>query len=244
MTTAPTSPSPAKKKKRRWGRTFRNWFIGLIGPFVVRTWIRSLRLRLLGDLSVVNGAPRIPPSCICVFWHQRILLLAGSFPKSGFRVLVSQHGDGEMIARVIRGLDMKPIRGSSTRGGARACLEILREKEQNGRLNVGLTPDGPRGPPHVFQEGAIFLASRTGLPIHPITLSARRFLRLPTWDGFILPCPFTRAIAHLGEPLIVPPDIDREAAEKLRQEAERRLRELTESTDRDFNELYRKAARL
>ncbi len=241
MTT--TSTAPGKKKKRRWGRKLRNWFVGRVGPWILRAWMGTLRCRFVGNIPVKNGRPEAPARCICVFWHQQILLLSGLFRDSGFRILISQHGDGDMGAKVLEGLGMRPVRGSSTRGGARACLEILRDKGDNGRLNVGITPDGPRGPSHVFQNGAIFLASRTGLPLYPVAIRVRRCLRLPSWDRLILPCPFTRAILNVGEPMIVKPDIERAEVEVLRQEAERRLRELTDLTERDLDELYRTARR-
>lgn len=240
--TGSTDSRPVKKKSRRLGRRFRNWLIGLLGPRLVRLWIMTVRLRFHGDVRVVEGKPRAPTNGIFVFWHQRMLILAGYFKDSGFRVLISQHGDGEMIARVIEGLGMKPIRGSSTRGGARACLEILREEP--GGLNVAITPDGPRGPRHVFQDGAIFLASRTGLPVYPVAVSARRAFQLPTWDGFLLPFPFTRAVLALGAPIPVPADADRDTLERLRAEAEKRLRELTETADRELEALYRKAIKV
>ncbi len=231
-----------KHKRRRWGRKLRNWFVGSIGPVIVSLWIRSLRLRFIGITPGKPGQPSCSTFGIVVFWHQRMLVLAGGFRGTGFRVLVSQHGDGEMIARVIEGLGMKAIRGSSTRGGARACLEILRENSHG--VDVAITPDGPRGPRYVFQDGAIYLASRTGLPIYPVTVTPRRYAILPTWDGLILPCPFTAALVRAGEPIHVPPALEREGIETLRQDAERRLRDLTESTDRDFEVLYRTAGRV
>lgn len=233
---------PIKRKKKRRGRQLRNWIIGFVGPTLLRLWLRSLRLRGLGQLNSTRRRIQVPLGGIYVFWHQRILTLSAAFKGSGIRILISQHGDGEMISRVILGLGMIPVRGSSTRGGARACLEILRGP--NSDASLAISPDGPRGPPRVFQNGAIYLASRTGFPIYPITVTVRRCWYLPTWDKFLLPCPFSRALFHLGEPIVVPPDAGRETIEALRQEAESKLRELTEVTDREFEVLYATAQRL
>jgi lysophospholipid acyltransferase (LPLAT)-like uncharacterized protein len=137
---------------------------------------------------------------------------------------------------------MRTIRGSSRRGGAQAVREMLAADART--VNLAITPDGPRGPRHVFQAGAVYVASRTGLPVYPATIAFRRACKLPTWDGFLLPCPFTRALLRLGAPVEVPPEIERESIEGWRGQLEDRLRRLTEETDRSFEELYRQAKRL
>jgi hypothetical protein len=171
-----------------------------------------------------------------------MLAFAGFYRNSGVRVLISQHGDGEMIARVIARLGMQPVRGSSTRGGARAILALLRQSDD--LANIVITPDGPQGPKHVFQGGAIYLASRTGLPIYPVAVSFERSFSLRTWDGFLMPLPFTRGLFRIGKPLKVPPEIGREEFQASRKLAEEALRELTDSTDQQFSELWDKAREL
>ncbi|MBI4601300.1 MAG: lysophospholipid acyltransferase family protein [Planctomycetes bacterium] len=238
------SAADARPRKRRWRhlqRRVRNWIAGLIGPTVIWAWTRTLRIRSAGAVRTRGTMYFGEGAGIYVFWHQRMLVLAGIYRRSGTRVLISEHGDGELIARIIGRLGMKPIRGSSTRGGVRATLELLREVESD--VNFAITPDGPRGPRHVFQEGAIYLASRTGLPIYPVTVACRRRWQLPTWDGFIVPLPFTATIVRFGEPLRFPADLSREQLEAARLEAERRLRDLTEDTDREFEALYAGASR-
>jgi lysophospholipid acyltransferase (LPLAT)-like uncharacterized protein len=141
-----------------------------------------------------------------------------------------------MIARVVALLGMQPVRGSSTRGGSRAVLEILRDKKSD--VTIAITPDGPRGPRHHFHEGAVYLASRTGLPVFPVAVSFQHFGRLPTWDQFVVPRPFTRTIVRLGEAVRVPPDSDREGIEAVRRSLEETLRALTEETDANFSALY------
>jgi lysophospholipid acyltransferase (LPLAT)-like uncharacterized protein len=228
----------ARKRRRHLKRKIRNFLLGVVGPPLVSLWTRTLRVRYLGVEQRVHKLPRRPTG-IFVFWHQRMLAFAGVFQHTGFRVIVSQHGDGEMIARIVEGLGMQAIRGSTTRGGVHALREILRDSDRD--VQIAITPDGPRGPRFAFREGAIYLASRSGLALFPVAVSFASYISLPTWDGFIIPRPFTRTVMRLGEKIVVPPDIEREEIEKLRSEAERRLRELTESTDSDFTELYRKA---
>jgi lysophospholipid acyltransferase (LPLAT)-like uncharacterized protein len=228
-----------KKRRRHFIRKVRNLLVRVLGPPLVRWWMKSLRVRWLGE--DIRRERRLPatPAGIYVFWHQRMLALAGLLAGSRLKVLVSQHGDGQMIASVVSGLGMQAIRGSSTRGGTKALLEILREKELQGALAI--TPDGPRGPKYVFREGAVYLASRTGLPIHLVTVSFQRYVSLPTWDGFIIPWPFSRTIVRLAETIHLPPDLGREELELHRKRIEGRLVEVTESTDREFRDLYGKA---
>jgi hypothetical protein len=223
---------------RRSRRKLRNWVLGVLGPPLVRAWAGSLRVRILTDVDVDldHGRIRIP-DCIALVWHQRLFTLASSFPNSGFSTLVSQHADGEMLARVLEGIGLKAVRGSSTRGGVQAIRELMRTGK--GPVRIAITPDGPRGPPFVLQQGAIYLASRTGLPIFPVAVGLGSAWHLPTWDGFLLPKPFSRALLRIGEKLEVPPDLDRDGVESWRRRVEASLRELTEDTDRKFAELYR-----
>ena len=237
--TADIEAPRAKPRRKRFGRKLRNHVAALLGPPIVRALACSLRFRFIceGFRVEENGLPITPTNGIFVFWHQRILAFAGFFRDCRFRVLISQHGDGEMIARIIERLGMVPIRGSSTRGGARAILELIREAKEP--VNIAITPDGPRGPRHRFQEGALYLASKTGLPIYPVTVAFARRASLPTWDGFIVPAPFTKALIRVADPVRVPPDLSRQDVEPLRAKLEEALRNLTASTDEDFEALWK-----
>ena len=230
------------RKRRRIFRRIRNWLAGTIGPPIVRAWASTLRFRWLADDAAMDAMLPDSPGGIYVFWHQRMLALAGSFRNSGFRVLISEHGDGEMIARIIARLGMRPVRGSATRGGARAVLELLRDEKDG--VRIAITPDGPRGPRHFLHEGTVYLASRAGLAIHPVAVAFKRYRELPTWDGFILPAPFSPALVRVGVPIRVPPGLDRDAMEAERKRVEEALRQLTESTDREFADLYARARKM
>lgn len=223
-------------------RKLRNLTVGLVGPPLVRLWTRSLRIRWLGEIRVRNGVPDTATNGIVVFWHQRLLLFGGYFRNSGYHALISQHRDGDMLARVVARLGMRPVRGSTTRGGTRALREIL--TEDLSRLRLAITPDGPRGPRHVFQAGAVYVAARTGLPVYPVTVAYARAWSLRSWDGFLLPHPFTRGLVHLGEPVRVPDVAERESVESWRLELERSLRELTNRTDEEFEKLYAEGRRI
>lgn len=235
------SKSAWKRFRRQYLRPVRNAFIGCIGAPLVRLWIGSLRMRWHGDVYRVNGLPNGLRRGIYVFWHQGLLTIAGSFRDSGSRIVISSHGDGELIARIAEKLGNAPVRGSSTRGGSRVMLELLRGGEDDG--NIAITPDGPRGPKHHVHSGTIYLASRSGLPIYPVAVKNSRALELGTWDNFLLPLPFSRGLVALGDPMNVPPDADRETIESHRAALQEQLQRLTRTSNENFSALYAAARR-
>ncbi len=129
-------------------------------------------------------------SLIAVFWHGEILPVTWAHRggSSGMAPVISRHSDGEVIARIVEGLGYRTVRGSTTRGGVRALLETAQHVE-NG-VTVAFTPDGPRGPRHVFAPGALIVAQRTGRPIVGIGVSASRAWRVRSWDRHLVPKPF------------------------------------------------------
>lgn len=129
------------------------------------------------------------------------------------------------MARVIGLFGVQPVRGSSSKRGAQAMLELSQFAEQG--YDVALTPDGPRGPRYVCKEGAIYLAQMTGLGIVPASYHLGWKICLKSWDRFQVPLPFSRVTVTLGEPLAVPRDASGEARESLRRELDRRLQAVT-----------------
>jgi lysophospholipid acyltransferase (LPLAT)-like uncharacterized protein len=140
-------------------------------------------------------------------------------------VLVSQHLDGQVIARILERLGYHTGRGSSTRGGGEGVRALLAHA-QVGR-DLAVTPDGPRGPAEVVKPGVIYLASRSGLPVIPVAAASRPSRRLESWDGFRVPGPFARVRVAMGPPLRVPAVLDDTARERWRQRLESALREMT-----------------
>lgn len=147
-------------------------------------------------------------------------------------VLISQHRDGELIARIIQRLGFVSVRGSTTRGGTKAIFEMA-NKGTSG-YDVAITPDGPKGPKFKVQLGTVYIAQRSGMPIVPITNSAKSRWTLPSWDGFLIPKPFSKAVIIIGEPIYVPPELTPPELEEKRKEAERKLLELTQKADNYF----------
>jgi lysophospholipid acyltransferase (LPLAT)-like uncharacterized protein len=175
----------------------------LLTAVAVKKLVDSLDLRL--DHGPAGPHPVDPRDTryIYVFWHEAVLI--PTVFRAPAHVLTSQHADGEFLASAVGHMRFKSIRGSSTRGGSAALLNLIRASQ---KTHLVITPDGPRGPRRRVQPGAVFLASVTGLPIVPIGIGFRNAWRLRSWDKFAIPKPFSGVRAVLGAPLSVPAGIE------------------------------------
>lgn len=189
--------------------------VGVAGAGLVRGLGRTLRFRLEGTehLAVCRSERR---PVILAFWHAWILPLAYLHRGEGIVVLTSEHGDGEYITRVIERMGFSTARGSSTRGGTRGLRELVRAARE-GR-DLGITPDGPRGPARRFKQGGLVAAKLTGARVVPMAVSAEGVHRLGSWDGFVIPRPFARIRVRYGAPHSIPRDageaeLDRHASQ-------------------------------
>jgi lysophospholipid acyltransferase (LPLAT)-like uncharacterized protein len=138
---------------------------------------------------------------IYAFWHGRQAFLVYLHQGDQLRQLVSKSKDGELIARICHSFGIATIRGSSSRRGAGALLELVSEVERGGW--VAVTPDGPKGPLRKVQNGVLVLAQKTGAPIVPVAYGARRTWIFKSWDEFIVPKPFNRISMVYGAPLYI-----------------------------------------
>lgn len=144
---------------------------------------------------------------IYAFWHQRQVFFTWSHRDASAAVLVSKSKDGEMIAETMRLSRIDAVRGSSSRGGAAAAREMV-EILRSGK-DVGITPDGPKGPARKVKEGALRVAQLSGAPIVPIGNAVSNKLEFAkAWDRFQIPLPFGRAVVIYGEPVRVGPNDD------------------------------------
>jgi lysophospholipid acyltransferase (LPLAT)-like uncharacterized protein len=139
--------------------------------------------------------------------------------------LVSASKDGAFLAAILEAFDVQPVRGSSSRRGMQALLELQTWAERG--LNLALTPDGPRGPCYHVQEGAILLAQITGLPIIPLSYHATRKWELKSWDRFQIPLPFSRCEITYDAPIRIPRELSDEARENARSNLENRLKAIS-----------------
>ncbi|MDX8397034.1 MAG: lysophospholipid acyltransferase family protein [Mariprofundaceae bacterium] len=156
---------------------------------------RSIRWDFVGERYQKGCAPYL-----LSFWHARILMTPYAYQGWDGSMLISEHRDGAYIAdaMAMMGL-MDAARGSSSQGGARAFLKMIRLARQ-GR-SLGVTPDGPKGPAEVVQPGAVQLAKKSGLPLRAVCYAAKRHWRINSWDKFYIPKPFTRGVFIIGEPI-------------------------------------------
>lgn len=168
-----------------------------------------------------------------VFLHAHILpAVHACRDRPSVAALISTHRDGELIARVCGHMGFELIRGSSTRGGARAALEIVRSCRDK---TILVTPDGPRGPRGKVEPGFIQLAGLTGLPIRVMSFAASRARRLNSWDRFLIPKVFARIRGNLGEPIVVPKRVDAATAAHLAAELSRTMLEAELATERELS---------
>jgi lysophospholipid acyltransferase (LPLAT)-like uncharacterized protein len=155
------------------------------------------------------------------FWHGRILPGTLYFRRRGIVVITSENFDGEWIARIIERFGYATARGSSSRGGLRAMLQLVRDMEEG--KPAGFTIDGPRGPARVAQPGAIWLARATGNPVLPFHAEASSYWTANSWDRTQIPKPFSTVALVIGEPLEVPANTTDDQLGAARRELERRL---------------------
>ena len=177
-------------------------------------------LRVLGStwrITVVNNAPwrrlrQMNRGFIFSLWHGQLLPLLWQHRGEGVLVLISEHRDGEYVARAASSLGFGLIRGSSTRGADRALISMGRELQAG--KEVAITPDGPKGPSQKFAPGALIAAQRSDSFIVPVAASADRAWRLKSWDRFMIPKPFARVTIAYGEPAKVSATSPRAAADE------------------------------
>jgi len=180
---------------RRFGAPLAALLIRLLGA--------SVRLRVQDPHGVLDKLGREP--MIFAFWHCRILLMPYIYRKlvhgRRLKVMMSRSRDGEFISEVAARFGIEAVRGSSSRGGIAALLEIARALRQGG-CDMGITPDGPRGPRCQVQEGILALARHSGAPVVPIYYHTHWKWEAGSWDRFQVPFPFTCCDLYLGEPIL------------------------------------------
>jgi lysophospholipid acyltransferase (LPLAT)-like uncharacterized protein len=177
-----------------------------------------------GNFETIMADNKIP---IYSFWHDRIFAGTYYFRNRGIVVITSRSRDGEYIARFIKRLGYGSVRGSSTRGGVGALVEMIRLMRQGHPM--AFTVDGPRGPRYEAKKGAVLLAKKTSNPIMPFVVESAKFWTVNSWDRLRIPKPFTRARLIIGEPIYVPANADDAGIEEKRLELQKALDDLVET---------------
>lgn len=202
--------------------------IAWVGASLLRSIGASVRLEVDDRCGLSKGEVDRP--VIWLFWHNRVLLMPYVYKKLGRTrlgtVLTSPSGDGEIIARIVKRFGFDAVRGSSNKRPAAALRELARCLKAGS--DVAITPDGPRGPRYCVQPGAIKLAQLSGCPLMAVHVQYRASWAMKTWDGFLIPRPFTQVKLTL-EPLVeVPRDADKRTLEEIRSSLESRMRKAME----------------
>jgi len=204
-----------------------------IAAWLIFATIRAVSLTLRYDWnprSKVTDKRPPGPGIYCV-WHNRLALCLVAYDKyskrfntntPGMAAMVSASKDGGFLSGILECFGVQPVRGSSSRRGPQALLELTTWAERG--YDLAITPDGPRGPCYVVQDGVMSLAQLTGLPILPFTYNLQWKIRLKSWDRFQIPLPFSRCEMVLGNPVRVPREATDAEREELRQSLETILR--------------------
>jgi lysophospholipid acyltransferase (LPLAT)-like uncharacterized protein len=233
--TPPPPVPPVKKRKSgvivphkpRWYQR-----LGAFGMFVLlRAVMITVRCRFRDHSEYF--APNAPGPAIFCFWHNRLASCIKIYeghrkPNTsgrGMAALISASRDGAFLAGILERFGVQPVRGSSSRRGPQALLELTTWAERGYDLTI--TPDGPRGPCYQIQEGVTSLAQVTGLPIVPVAFNVGWKLRVKSWDRFQIPLPFACCEVIVGRVLRVPGAATDAERESLRQQLEADLRAIT-----------------
>jgi lysophospholipid acyltransferase (LPLAT)-like uncharacterized protein len=194
-----------------------------LGYPIINALGHTLRWRTEGleHVDAIRASGRQP---VMAFWHGRILPATFYFRRQGIVVITSENFDGEWIARIIERFGYGTARGSTSRGAARALLQLKRDMAAG--KPAAFTLDGPRGPARVAQPGAVWLAKATGNPILPFHIEADRYWTANSWDHTQIPKPYATAAIAIGEPIAVDSDADAHEIERSRLLLEERLRVL------------------
>lgn len=203
---------------------FANWVVARLGTWALQTLFLTVRVdhrQVVEDGTPYRSATGAVRYCFCI-WHDAIVTAVFSLRTFKLSGLISRHQDGGYLAHAVQMVGITPVRGSASRGGAQATKQLIDQPD----LHVCITPDGPRGPRRMMKDGIVFLASRTGRPVVPTTLTATSYWSIPGgWSDMLIPKPFSRALLLAGAPIDVPNDLTREQiseyAEFIQKEMDR-----------------------
>lgn len=200
-------------------------FVAPVLAVIYRVWFRTLRFTVINRKHFDRGR-KDARRLVIALWHDELFPMPGynRSCKLKLAIVVSQSRDGELIARMLESLGFRTARGSSTRGGLRALVEVRRLMRDE-HMDVAITVDGPRGPRHEVKEGAVYLAARTGSLIQPVRAVCNRAKRFKSWDRFQMPWPFSHVQLIFGEPYAIETSEAGDADEALLKRETARLKE-------------------
>ena len=205
--------------------------IGIIGKIFIDFLFFTIRIKRAGFEGAGQGGDS--EKVIYAIWHSRMLLFSYLYKGVSGITLVSESNDGEIATRIIHRQGNKVFRGSTTRGGLRAMVKLIKALKEKDHV-VFITVDGPQGPRCKVQPGVIALAKKTGYPILAASYSGKKIKVFSSWDRFVLPLPFTTCRVVYGSPMIVQKDADKEEEKRCRVKLENELNQITDEADQFF----------
>lgn len=163
-----------------------------LGSILVRILCATLRYKVIDEAGFLDEA--VPRPAILLIWHNRILAMPALYRRyyvrrKGLRVLTSASRDGAYLSEFVRWFGLDSVRGSSSRRGAAALLDLIRTLEDG--FDLCVTPDGPRGPRYSLGPGVILLSERCNVPLMPLLIEYSAYWRFTSWDGFAVPKPLS-----------------------------------------------------
>lgn len=209
-------------------KILKNRFAKKVLPYflakAIKTIGRTIRLKIINEEVYLN-LKRDNKKLIYTTWHNRLFFVPYYIKDRNIHILVSESRDGKYLSNTFKYLNFYPIEGSSTRGGLKAAIKMIRMLKKG--FDGGITPDGPQGPKYFLKRGVIDIAQKTGHTILPITYGVAKKWQLGTWDSFIIPFPFTRGVLIYGQPFEVGRELSEEEIEEERVKVEKELQRIT-----------------
>ena len=219
---------PVIPHKPKWHQRLAAWIIWLAVSAISAT----IRYRLHDPHGYMKHKD-FSQTIFCI-WHNRLALCMKIYFKfarergtaPGLAGLVSASRDGALLTAVFERFAVQPVRGSSSRRGGQALLELTTWAQRG--YDLAITPDGPRGPRYVVADGAVTLAQVTALPLVPASYHLNWKIEAKSWDGFQIPLPFARCDIYIGQAMRLPRETTDAEREEFRKQLETKLRSITQ----------------
>jgi lysophospholipid acyltransferase (LPLAT)-like uncharacterized protein len=232
---APAPADPARPKSIGVVIPNQPTFAQRVAAWIISVFLRCVALTLRyrwTDRSGFFSQAAVPNAIFCI-WHNRLALCMQIYhgyikkhkQSAGLAAMVSASKDGALLSGVLERFGVQPVRGSTSRRGRQALLELTRWSRRG--YDLAITPDGPRGPCYQVQDGVMSLAQLTGLPIVPVSYSLGWKIRLKSWDRFQIPLPFSRCEMIFEKPVFVPREASEPERAALRSAVEHALKDIS-----------------
>lgn len=188
--------------------------LSTILPPIGALLIRFIYFTCKKEFKLPSFLPKEP--FIVAFWHGNLLMQPYLYKKvrnsHKIAVMISEHFDGEIIAKTVKSFGIDSVRGSTKKGAAKVLLQAIRKLREG--YDIAITPDGPRGPRYSVADGIVAISQKEDVYIVPFSYKASKYWELNSWDRFMIPKPFSKLTFEIGEPFKIK-DMDKESAKNF-----------------------------